>query len=338
MNKIDLLLRKPLFLLPRCRSRLQASNHPAGNGNERLLHPQALAEVQAVRSRVLRLLGVLDEASAAGEEAYFSARSGGDQLLAVEAATTLAITIGDGRGRPDDGLEWTQHGTAALERSSGSDPAERAEIQAELLNAIGTLRMRKGEHELARLQFEEARRVLDASPVPRPATMATVLHNLGSTLQELGELDLAEATELQSLELTRGVVGPEHPMCGSGHNSLGNIHALRGEAKPALRHYREAVRVWSKGEAQPYLGMAHYNIGRMLQVEGDLEGARESYEESIRVLEVVLGPEHPNLAMPIHNLGELHLGQGRYAEARTAAQRALEIFEGLGDWSLVPTA
>ena len=58
MNKIDLLLRKPLFLLPRCRSRLQASNHPAGNGNEWLLHPQALAEVDNIGRQAIEALNV----------------------------------------------------------------------------------------------------------------------------------------------------------------------------------------------------------------------------------------------------------------------------------------
>lgn len=58
MNKIDVLLSKPLFLLHRCRSRLQSPIHPAGNGNEWLLHPQALAEVDNIGRQAIEALNV----------------------------------------------------------------------------------------------------------------------------------------------------------------------------------------------------------------------------------------------------------------------------------------
>jgi tetratricopeptide (TPR) repeat protein len=51
------------------------------------------------------------------------------------------------------------------------------------------------------------------------------------------------------------------------------------------------------------------------------------YEEFTRLIEVRLGPEHPDTATSLNNLAGLNDAQGRYEEAEPLLQRALEIRE-----------
>lgn len=55
--------------------------------------------------------------------------------------------------------------------------------------------------------------------------------------------------------------------------------------------------------------------------------AEEMYGASIRMLESLLGPEQPRLAMSLHNLGAVYVHQHREEEAEPLVLRALEIWE-----------
>ena len=65
----------------------------------------------------------------------------------------------------------------------------------------------------------------------------------------------------------------------------------------------------------------------MLQDLGDLAGARAAYERALCIFERVLGPDHPNVATLVNNLGGVLQALGDLAGARAACERALRIFE-----------
>jgi tetratricopeptide (TPR) repeat protein len=55
--------------------------------------------------------------------------------------------------------------------------------------------------------------------------------------------------------------------------------------------------------------------------------AEAFYQQSLRIREQALGPDHPDVAYPLHNLALLYYEQGKYAEAEPLYQRALRIWE-----------
>ncbi|MBK7219476.1 MAG: tetratricopeptide repeat protein [Candidatus Promineofilum sp.] len=61
--------------------------------------------------------------------------------------------------------------------------------------------------------------------------------------------------------------------------------------------------------------------------EGDLAGARPAYERALAIVERILGPEHPDTAGSLNNLGYLLQAQGDLAGARPYYERALAIRE-----------
>ena len=65
----------------------------------------------------------------------------------------------------------------------------------------------------------------------------------------------------------------------------------------------------------------------MLQALGDLAGARAAFERALRIDEASFGPDHPNVASDVNNLGLVLQDLGDLAGARAAYERALAIFE-----------
>ena len=65
----------------------------------------------------------------------------------------------------------------------------------------------------------------------------------------------------------------------------------------------------------------------VLQDLGDLAGARAAFERALAIDETSFGPDHPNVARDVNNLGMVLRALGDLAGARAAFERALAIFE-----------
>jgi tetratricopeptide (TPR) repeat protein len=65
----------------------------------------------------------------------------------------------------------------------------------------------------------------------------------------------------------------------------------------------------------------------VLRAEGDLAGARAAVERALRIDEQSFGPDHPDVAIRVNNLGMVLQDQGDLAGARAAFERALRISE-----------
>jgi tetratricopeptide (TPR) repeat protein/transcriptional regulator with XRE-family HTH domain len=67
--------------------------------------------------------------------------------------------------------------------------------------------------------------------------------------------------------------------------------------------------------------------GRALRYAGDIRAARPWYERALAIRERVLGPDHPDTALSLNNVGWLLRDQGELTAARPHLERALAIRE-----------
>jgi tetratricopeptide (TPR) repeat protein len=67
-------------------------------------------------------------------------------------------------------------------------------------------------------------------------------------------------------------------------------------------------------------------LGFHLHAVGQYAEARLYYERALAIRERVLGPEHPDTAQRLNNLGALLRAQGDLGGARPHYERALHIF------------
>lgn len=283
-----------------------------------------LGRLQNVRGQALRKAGELVSAEKALSEAYFAAQRADEPDIATDAAIAMALTLIDARDRFDVAEQWIAHASSSLERVPGGS----SRLESEILNARGMVAMRRGQRDAALEHFEGSVKVLSEAPgSPDLQRLSAAVHNVAIVHQELGQLDEAEQREREALGYAERSLGENHPGLASHYNSLGNVHTLQGKVDEALADYAEAIALWKRAQDDPNLGMAYYNVGRLLHSQSDLAGAIENYGEAIPILERQLGPDHPNLAMPLHNLGEAYLQQRRIDDALPAVQRSLDIFE-----------
>ena len=69
------------------------------------------------------------------------------------------------------------------------------------------------------------------------------------------------------------------------------------------------------------------NLDYYLSRVADYQGAKDASEKSLRISEATYGPDHPNVAIDVNNLGSVLKELGDLAGARAAFERALKIDE-----------
>lgn len=95
---------------------------------------------------------------------------------------------------------------------------------------------------------------------------------------------------------------------------LGSIRAHQGRTEEAIRHQREAIRLF------PDNAFAHTSLGGLLEARGDVEGALRHYGEAVRT--------YPRSATARTNLAGLLASLGRLEEAEAQYRAALEVYPG----------
>lgn len=68
-------------------------------------------------------------------------------------------------------------------------------------------------------------------------------------------------------------------------------------------------------------------FAREPQARGEWAEAERLYLRSLEIKEKLLGPEHPDLALTLHNLAALFAGTGRAVEAKALYRHALALFK-----------
>jgi tetratricopeptide (TPR) repeat protein len=96
---------------------------------------------------------------------------------------------------------------------------------------------------------------------------------------------------------------------------------LLPHAAAALRHADETH------QATTVAAHLCTQMGRYLRARAQLGEAQVYHARALAIREAVLGPEHPDVAESVDNLGVISYMQGRYAEAEPCLQRALAILE-----------
>jgi tetratricopeptide (TPR) repeat protein len=105
-----------------------------------------------------------------------------------------------------------------------------------------------------------------------------------------------------------------------------NMSGLPDKYKP-LRAHVEVAANWAERDHLDTAGSLWVNSGFHLRAVAEYTGARQAYERALRIDEDAFGPDHPNVATDVNNLGLVLKDQGDLAGARQTFERALRIDE-----------
>ena len=204
---------------------------------------------------------------------------------------------------------------------------------------LGNIHNKKGETEAAIEAYKEA---LARDPEYKPA-----LFSLASTYEDLGRFQDAAAGFRRVLDIDPRDTTACYRLAKIHINQreyesaievlsktmeLGveraPAHNLMAECYSGLEKYAEAEAAVRKAlQMKDDLPTAYYNLALILEERGDLHGAAEAYEKELTILSDMVG-RHGEDAVPLYDLGQILLRQGKAAEAMKYLRRASRISPG----------
>jgi nephrocystin-3 len=114
---------------------------------------------------------------------------------------------------------------------------------------------------------------------------------------------------------------------GAEYEWMGYWRSLEGRFEPGPC-YQASIESREESEGETYdIARLMYAIGFFLHDMGLYPSASPFSERAVEIFEIVLGPEHPDVAECLNRLALLYQGQGRYTEALPLYQRSLAIRE-----------
>lgn len=304
------------------------------------------------------------------EQAYFAAQRSGEAGLAVDAAASLAETVGVKLSDHEGGLEWTRHARAAMERL-GPDPAREAlvlralseihfasqdyasardhaaqgvallerddldepALLSALLNAQGNALTALGNDDEALAQFERVRGIRERLWGENHPRVGEALNNLGLLERRLGRLDLAAVHLHRAALVVERSLGPDHPAVAIPTMSLARVYGDQGEIDKALRYADRAVALSEAAHGRDDLATVLRRIERAtlhVRLRGKRAKVVAELQACVRVLQSDYA-DHPMLSDALTTLAQAALMDGDTETTTEVAQQALRGLEQGGD-------
>ena len=156
---------------------------------------------------------------------------------------------------------------------------------------------------------------------------ARLLNQAGCYLRVRGQLGLAEPLFRQTIEISRHVLGENHPDFATSLNNLAAVYESTGRYSEAELLYQEAMNIRRQvlGERHPAFGASLNNLAGLYHATGRYQEAEPLFRKALELNRESLGEQHPDYASSLNNLAGLCDSMGRYSEAELLYQQAMEI-------------
>jgi len=136
----------------------------------------------------------------------------------------------------------------------------------------------------------------------------------------------------RALDSAQRDLGPEHATVVMSLSMLAQLYDQLKDPNKAEGFYLRALTIAEKpnpGLQPEFIATLHNGIGRVYEAKGDYLRAEKSYQQALEIQQKALGPNDPQLAGTLTNLGVLYQEKGDYERAETLLKRALALRENL---------
>jgi non-specific serine/threonine protein kinase/serine/threonine-protein kinase len=146
-----------------------------------------------------------------------------------------------------------------------------------------------------------------------------------------GRIEEALPLQLETLDLVREVMGPDHPDVAAGLGNLGVLYGEQGRLAESRKKHEEALDHLRRNrrEDDPLVLNARDNLVAAYEREGRSTKALKLRHELIDDQRRVLGERHPRTLMSMNSLGIAYLEADRIDEAGELLGEVLELTEAV---------
>ncbi len=196
---------------------------------------------------------------------------------------------------------------------------------------IGLIYKNLGEHEIALDYFNTFLRLVIKKYGEYHYYAGYGFLNLGITYKNLLRYELALKNYKNALVVFNYC--KKIDMTAFVYNSIGDIHAKRGDINFATEYYNKSIRIGTKLFGENYIenGKSFKNIGALYHSKRDHEKALSYYKKSLRILVNVYGKNSINTADIHYNIGELYEDKKEYDTSLTHYQKSLKAYMSILD-------
>lgn len=233
------------------------------------------------------------------------------------------------RARLDEAEALETEAAALWEQSLGADHPTVAVALGNLAAIAG----KRGDHARAEALYRRGLRIREARLGPNHPRLATSVNNLASVLDKLGRKAEAEELFRRSLAIAEAAHGAVHPTVARALNNLYNNLRAQGRGDEATELLLRAVEIWEQCLPQSReLAVSLGNLATWQRARGQTDEAETTLLRVLGMTQRLVGPDHPDLATPLNNLGDLYLSTGRDRQAEELFLRAVRLREQAGYW------
>ena len=147
--------------------------------------------------------------------------------------------------------------------------------------------------------------------------------------QDQGTYDQAELWYLDSLEITRKLLGQEYLYYLYVPTILNNqalLYQSQGRYDQAEHLLRQALEMELRlSKKNPKLSIIIHNLGLLHHEQGRYDEAEPLFVRALEMIKQCWGQNHPHVATTLNHLGQLYHDQGRDPEAESLLVQALEM-------------
>lgn len=292
----------------------------------RVLDQALLAEALDLEARVHEARGEHEPAEAKWGEGLREAAAAGHDALIARVWPEL-IGVATSRGEPARALAWELPARSAVIRA-GSDPLQEAAIH----HALGSAAT---DHSLLERAESEHLRGLALRREHAPDNrllVAESTNHLARVYVLAGRNEEALELVMQSLEIHRDELGPDHPKVASLSHNAALVLTKLGRDRDALGLFSRALEIreatygveaTSSIESLATLGFVQ---GRL----GELDEGIARMERALQLAKRVHG-DHPRVTSILNNLAALYDWADRIEDALEMHRQAVAILEDKAD-------
>jgi tetratricopeptide (TPR) repeat protein len=180
--------------------------------------------------------------------------------------------------------------------------------------------------------FDEARKLL-AGTLSRAGknsdVVATILNNLGSVYQDMGDLREAERCYRRAVEMIESTTGPESIGLASPLNNLGSLYLEQSKYSKSIEVRRRSLAIREKayGPDNPEVAAVLRNLAVAYMAAGAFAEAEGALQRSLAILENAFGPNTTRAALVWNDFGVLRWKQKNYPAAADYLTRAIDVLD-----------
>jgi len=259
-----------------------------------------------------------DGAATALQAAFFAATEDRHAELAVRACAAM-ITIDAARGRLVQAEDWIRHAQSWQARASVGVP-----VRIELALATADLENERNRPAAALAQLERAWELCgrdEAAPwAPRIWNAMGLAHIVAE------DFTAAESVLGRAVEIGRVHLGEMHPQHAHAVGNLGTAYFQQGRYDLAEAAYLEAHRIRQATAPDTLAAVTmEMNVALAANARGHVARSLELLQGCERTANRVLGPDHPQTALLVENIGNTLMQLGEIERASAVYARVLEV-------------